>query len=162
MRNILGIIGLRRRIHRGIEKTYQILLTKWGSQMRNGSQIMLDFSEAIEELIEVVEADPDKELSEVEKNIMNVIEVAGIIDEEGLHGFWMSALNHDVVLKSLDTVGAYALLDLFQSSQWCSTKSPDQELNEVELGHLEDIEEELTPLLADLPSQLEEYLEDEM
>lgn len=123
---------------------------------------MLDFSEAIEELMEDVEADSDKKLNEVEQNVMNVIEVASIIDEEGLHGFWMSALNHDAVLKSLDVVGAHALLDLFQSSQWCSTKSPEQELTEVELGHLEDIEQELTPLLADLPDQLEEYLEDEI
>jgi len=123
---------------------------------------MLDFSEAIEELIEEVEADPDRQLNEVEQNIMNTVEVAGIIDEEGLHGFWMSAMNHEMMLKSFDAVGAYALLDLFQSSQWCSTKSPDQELTEVELSHLEDIEEELTPLLAELPDQLQEYLDDEI
>ena len=123
---------------------------------------MLDFNEAIEELIEEVEADPDKELSEVEQNVMNVIEVASLIEEEGLHGFWMSALSHDAMLKSLDVVGAHALLDLFQSSQWCGTKSADQELTEVESGHLEDIEEELTPLLLDLPDQLQEYMEDEI
>jgi hypothetical protein len=123
---------------------------------------MLEFSEAIEELIEDVEADPDKTLSEVEQNIMNAVEVASITEEEGLYGFWMSPLNHDAMLKSLDEIGAYALLDLFQSSQWCSTKSPDQELNEVELGYLEDIESELTPMLTELPDQLQEYLEDEL
>jgi hypothetical protein len=123
---------------------------------------MLEFSEAIEELIEDVEADPDKPLNEVEQNIMNAVEVANITEEEGLYGFWMSPLNHDAMLKSLDEIGAYALLDLFQSSQWCSTKSPDQELNEVELAHLEEIEEELTPMLTELPDQLQEYLEDEM
>jgi hypothetical protein len=123
---------------------------------------MLEFSEAIEELIEDVEADPDKSLSEVEQNIMNAIEVASITEEEGLYGFWMSPLNHDAMLKSLDEISAYALLDLFQSSQWCSTKSPDQELNEVELGYLEDIESELTPMLSELPEQLQEYLEDEL
>ena len=74
----------------------------------------------------------------------------------------MSPLNHEAMLKSLDEVGAHALLDLFQSSQWCSTKSPEQELNEVELGHLEDIESELTPMLTELPDQLQEYLDDEM
>ena len=36
------------------------------------------------------------------------------------------------------------------------------ELNEVELGHLEDIESELTPMLTELPDQLQEYLDDEM
>ena len=122
----------------------------------------LEFNEAIEELIEDVEANPDKELSEGEQCIINSIEVATLIEEEGLHGFWMSAIDHEAMLKSLDTVGAYSLLDLFQSSQWCSTKSPDQELTEVELGHLEDIEEELVPLLQELPSQLQEYLEDEL
>jgi len=122
----------------------------------------LEFSEAIEELIEDVEANPDKGLSEGEQCIMNSIEVATLIEEEGLHGFWMSAIDHEAMMKSLDAVGAYSLLDLFQSSQWCSTKSPDQELTEVELGHLEDIEEELVPLLQELPSQLQEYLEDEL
>ena len=123
---------------------------------------MLEFSEAVEELIEDVEADPDKSLTEVEQNIMNAVETANITEDEGLYGFWMSPLNHEAMLKSLDEVGAYALLDLFQSSQWCSTKSPDQELNEIELGHIEDIESELTPLLTDLPDQLQEYLEDEI
>ncbi len=46
--------------------------------MTNGLHIMLDFSETIEELIEDVEADPDKTLTEVEQNIMNVVEVAYI------------------------------------------------------------------------------------
>lgn len=123
---------------------------------------MLEFSEAVEELIEDVEADPDKELNEVEQNIMNAVETANITEDEGLHGFWMSPLNHDAMLKSLDEVGAHALLDLFQSSQWCSTKSPDQELSDVELSHLEDIESELSPLLLELPGQLQEYLEDEV
>ncbi len=145
-----------------IQKSYQILLTKPPAQMTNSSHTMLDFSEAIEELIEDVEADPDKTLTEVEQNIMNAVEVANITEEEGLHGFWMSPLNHDALLKSLDDVGAHALLDLFQSSQWCGTKSPDQELNEVELGHLEDIESELTPMLTELPGQLQEYLDDEI
>ena len=130
--------------------------------MRNGAHIMLDFSENIEEFIEDIEADPERKLSEEEQNIMNVVEVASIIEEEGLHVFWMSALNHEAMLKSLDEVGAPALLDLFQSSQWCSTKSPDQELTEVELSHLEEIEEELTPMLDELPAQLQEYLEDEV
>ena len=122
---------------------------------------MLNYSEAIEELIEEVEADPDKILSEVEQNIMNAVEVANITEEEGLYGFWMSPLNHDAMLKSLDEIGAYALLDLFQSSQWCSTRSQDQELNEVELGYLEEIESELTPMLTELPDQLQEYWDDE-
>ncbi len=130
--------------------------------MTNGPHIMLDFSETIEDLIEDVEADPDKTITEVEQNIMNAVEVANITEEEGLHGFWMSPLNHDALIKSLDEVGAHALLDLFQSSQWCSTKSPDQELTDVELGHLEDIESELTPMLTELPDQLQEYLEDEI
>jgi len=121
---------------------------------------MLEFTEEIEELIEDVEADPERELTEVEQHILNAVEVSNITEEEGLHGFWMSPLNHDLLLKSLDEVNAHTLLDLFQSSQWCSTKSEDQELNEVELNHLEEIESELIPLLADLPSVLEEYLED--
>lgn len=122
----------------------------------------LDYSGAIEELIEDVEADSEKVLSEGEQHIMNAIEVATLIEEEGLHGFWMSAIDHEAALKSFDVVGAHALLDLFQSSQWCSTKSPEQELTEVELSHLEDIEEELVPMLQELPGQLQEYLEDEL
>ncbi len=130
--------------------------------MRNTAEIMLTYSEAIEELIEDVEADPDKNLSEVEQNIMNAIEVANIIDEEGLYGFWMSPLNHDAMLKSLDEIAAYALLDLFQSSQWCGNRNQDQELSKDELAYLEEIESEITPLLRELPDQLQEYLEDEM
>ncbi len=121
---------------------------------------MLDFSEAIEELLESVENEPERKLSDVEKHIVNAVEVVTITEEEGLHGFWVSSLNHDGLLKSLDEVGAHALLDLFQSSQWCSHTSVDQELNEVELGHLEEIESELPIILVDLPDQLQEYYED--
>ena len=77
---------------------------------------MLDFSEAIEELIEEVEANPEKELTEAEQHILNAVEVASITQDEGLHGFWMSPLNHEALLKSLDEVNAHTLLDLFQSS----------------------------------------------
>lgn len=121
---------------------------------------MLDFSETIEELLEGVENDPDRKLSEEEQHIVNVVEVVTITEEEGLHGFWSSSLNHDGLLKSLDEIGAHALLDLYQSSQWCGNKGEGQELTEVELGHLEEIESELPVILVDLPDQLHEYCED--
>ncbi len=124
---------------------------------------MIDFSDTILELIEDIEAQPaETTLSETDQNIVNVVETAHILDEEGLHGFWMSPVSHESMMKSFDTVGAQELLDMFQSSQWCQEKSPEQELTETELSHLEEIEEELSLMLDDLPGILDEYLEDEI
>lgn len=124
---------------------------------------MTDFSDTILELLEDIEEQgPEIALTDTEQHISNVVETAYILDEEGLLGFWMSPLNHEAIMKSYDEVGAQELLDMFQSSQWCQDKSPDQELTETELSHLEDIESELSLMLDELPSVLDEYLEDEI
>ncbi len=122
---------------------------------------MIEFTTDIEDLIEDLEEAPDSELTEKNQHITNIVETARLLEEDGLFGFWTSPINQELIMKSFDTIGAYELHDLFQSSQWCENKSADQELNEVETSHLEDIESELIPLLEELPSVLQEYFEDE-
>ena len=123
---------------------------------------MIEFTQDIEEILDQIEEADDTKLTETQQHIVNIVETTRLLEEEALLGFWTGTTNQEVIMKSFDTIGAYELHDLFQSSQWCEDKSADQELNEVETSHLEDIESELFPLLEDIPNVLQEYLDDEV
>jgi len=123
---------------------------------------MIEFTPNIEEILEEIEEADDTQLTELQQHIVNIVESARLLEDEGLFGFWTGTTNQEVIMKSFDTIGAYELHDLFQSSQWCENKAADQELNESETSHLEDIESELFPLLEDVPNILQEYLDDEV
>jgi hypothetical protein len=121
---------------------------------------MIQFSDKIEILLEEFETE-DRELSSVEKVIVNVVEAASLIDEEGLHSFWHSGFNENLVIKSFDAIGAFEIIDLIQSSQWVKSAADDRgDLSDTEESHLSDIESELLPLLEDLSDLIEEYLEE--
>lgn len=122
---------------------------------------MIEFTTDIEDILEDIEESDSTDLSETQQHIVNAVDTARLLEEEGLYGFWMAPINHESMMKTFDAIGAYELHDLFQSSQWCENKTADQELNEVETSHLEDIESELMPLLEDLPDILQDFLEDE-
>ena len=123
---------------------------------------MIEFTPDIEEILDQIEEADDTKLSALHQHIVSVVESTRLLEDEGLFGFWTGTTNQEVIMKSFDTIGAYELNTLFQSSQWCENKSADQELNEVETSHLEDIESELHPLLEDVPDILQEYLDDEI
>jgi len=123
---------------------------------------MIEFTPDIEEILDQIEEADDTKLSALHQHIVSVVESTRLLEDEGLFGFWTGTTNQEVIMKSFDTIGAYELNTLFQSSQWCENKSADQELNEVETSHLEDIESELLPLLEDVPDILQEFLDDEI
>jgi len=121
---------------------------------------MIEYTEDIEELIEDIEQDSEeRQLSEKEQYIVNVVEATRGIEEDGLLEFWQNTDDPEEVLKSFDAVGAYDLFDMLQSSQWCQAKT--SELTEAESAHLEEIESELALLLNDLPEILQDFFEDE-
>ena len=121
---------------------------------------MIAFSDDVEILIE--ELEQKDELSPKEKIILDVIDTINIVEEDGLHGFWYSSLNTETSIKALDEIGAAELVDLIQSSQWCTSSASDRgELSETELTHLSELEEDLIPMLEDVPELLEEFLEEE-
>ena len=123
---------------------------------------MIEFTPDIEEILDEIEEADDTKLNVPQQHIVHVVETTRLLEEEGLFGFWTGTTNHEVIMKSFDSIGAYELNALFQSSQWCENKSADQELNGVETSHLEDIESELVPLLEDVPDILQEFLDDEI
>ena len=116
-------------------------------------------SEPLEMLLAEVEDDPNRVLSEKEKVVIDVIETSSLILEDGLHAFWFSSLNEDLAIKGFDEVGAYEIVDLIQSSQWCKSSSEERsEFSNTEEEHLSEIEAELMPMFEDLSDYLEEYL----
>lgn len=122
---------------------------------------MIEFSEAVEELIDTLESE-ERELSEREQVVMDVIEVVRLIDEEGLHEFWFGPLNCEQSIKALDEIAAYEIVDHIQSSQWVQSASEDRnDFSETEAEHLAEIEEELYEKLEDVSELIEEYLEEE-
>lgn len=118
-------------------------------------------SEQIEILLDEIESDPERELSEKEKVIVDVVEATTLIEEDGLHAFWFSSLSEELVIKALDEIGAYEIVDLVQSSQWCKSSAEDRgDFSETEEGHLSGIEEELMPKIDDILELIEDYLEE--
>jgi len=121
----------------------------------------MHLSEKIEILLDEIEQNPERELSEKEQVIVDVYETATLIIEDGLNVFWFSSLNEDRMIKAFDEIGAHEMMDLIQSSQWCKSSAEDRgDYSETEEGHLAEIEEELLPKLEDLSEFLEDYLEE--
>ena len=121
----------------------------------------MQLSEQIEILLDEIENDPDRELSDKEQVIVEVIEAASLIEESGLHAFWYSSLSEKIVIKAFDEIGAHEIIDLIQSSQWCTSCSDDRgEFSDTEENHLSGIEEELMPKLDDISELIEDYLEE--
>lgn len=121
----------------------------------------MQLSEQIEILLDEIENDPDRDLSQKEQVITEVIETSLLIEESGLHAFWYSSLSEEVVIKAFDEIGAHEIIDLIQSSQWCTSSPEDRgDFSDTEENHLSGIEEELMPKLDDLSELIEDYLEE--
>jgi|TARA_B110000037_G_C17010856_1_gene461224 hypothetical protein len=101
-------------------------------------------------------------LTREERAIMDIVETVQLLDPkgDGLHGFWQTAVNHRRIITSFDMVGASAMVDALNASQWCQTRK--SEYTETESDYLASIEEELFEALSDLPDQVGEFVEDEL
>ena len=120
----------------------------------------MEYSAKIEDILLKVEDNPELELNELESVVVEVTEAAALIESDGLHELWHSSMDPDKVIKSFDEIGAFEIVDLIQSSQWCVSAASDRgEFSDTEENHLSEIEEELEMRLEDLDGFLLEYLE---
>lgn len=123
---------------------------------------MIQLSEEIEILIEEVSNKDDGEISLPEQIVFDVVEAANLIEEDGLHAFWYSSLNTERVIRAFDSIGAFEVVDLIQSSQWCTSSSDDRSaFTNTEESYLAEIESELLPKFDELVDFIEEYLEEQ-
>lgn len=123
---------------------------------------MIQLNEDIEILIEEVGNKDDSQISASEQTVFDVVEAANLIEEDGLHAFWYSSLNTERVIRGFDSIGAFEVVDLIQSSQWCTSSSDDRSaFTYTEENHLTEIESELLPKFEELVDFIEEYLEDQ-
>jgi len=123
---------------------------------------MIQYSEQVEEIIEAIDTDPERDLASHEKIVLDVVEAAAIIESDGLQMIWVGPLDPDVAIKAFDEIGAFEVVDLIQSTQWCSSAADDRgNYSETEENHISEIEEELFVKLEELPDLIDEYLEDQ-
>lgn len=104
-------------------------------------------------------------LTRPERALMDVVETVQLLDPEGegLHEFWQSEIDHRRIIKSFDLVGASAVVDSLNASQWCQNRPDDRDqYTETESDYLTSIEEELYDALGELPDLLAEFVEDEL
>ena len=103
-------------------------------------------------------------LTREERALMDVVETVQLLDPkgDGLHEFWQTALNHSRIITSFDLVGASAVVDALNASQWCQTRADLDQYNERESDYLASIEEELYEAFTELPDQVSEFIEDEL
>ena len=104
-------------------------------------------------------------LTREERALMDVVETVQLLDPEGdgLHEFWQTALNHRRIISSFDLVGASAMVDVLNASQWCQTRNADlDQYTETESDYLGSIQEELYEALSELAEQVAEFVEDEL
>jgi hypothetical protein len=121
-----------------------------------------EITELIEELEEKAE---DGGLTRKERALLDVVETVRLLDPEGegLHEFWQTPLNHRRIITSFDMLGADAIVDALNASQWCQTRDADlDQYTETEAEYLAGIEEELYEALPDLPELVAEFIEDEL
>lgn len=122
---------------------------------------MIQFTEAIENLLEDLENKEENEISSSEQVLLDAVEAGNLVEEDGLHAFWYSSLNTEKAIKAFDTIGAFEIVDLIQSSQWCCSSHDDRgNFTSTEENHLSEIEEELIPKLEDLSEFIEDFLEE--
>lgn len=126
----------------------------------------IEWDDEITMLIENLEEKAEEGgLSRKERALLDVVETVQLLDPEGesLHEFWQTPLNHRRIINSFDMVGASAMVDVLNASQWCQTRDADlDQYTETEGEYLAGIEEELDAALSELPDQVAEFIEDEL
>lgn len=113
---------------------------------------------------ELGEESGERELGREERAMIDVVETVQLLEEgDGLHDFWQSGLDHSRVINSFDLVGASAMVDVFNASQWCQTRNEDRgEYSGTESSHLAGIEEEMDDALSELSELLGDFISEEL
>lgn len=126
----------------------------------------VEWSDEITVLIDSLdEKAAESGLKREERALMDIVETVELLgpDGDGLHEFWQSGLGHQRIINSFDLVGASAMVDVLNSSQWCQTRHADRDqYTETESEYLASIEEELYEALSELPEQVAEFVEEEL
>lgn len=126
----------------------------------------IEWDEEITLLIDrLEEKSAEGRLTREERALMDVVETVQLLDPEGdgLHEFWQTPLDHRRIINSFDLIGASAMVDALNASQWCQTRHADRDqYTETESEYLAGIEEELYDALSELPNQVAEFVEDEL
>lgn len=126
----------------------------------------IEWDDEVMMLIEQLEEKAEEGgLNRKERALLDVVETVQLLDPEGegLHEFWQTPLNHRRIINSFDMIGASAMVDALNASQWCQTRDSDlDQYTETEAEYLAGIEEELHDALAELPDHVAEFIEDEL
>jgi hypothetical protein len=129
------------------------------------SQEPIEWPEKVEILVDRLEQESsERALTREERALMDIYETVPVLEsEDGLHGFWQSAVDHQRVINSFDLIGADSLVDPLNASRWCQTRSEDREdYSETEAEYLATIEEEVPAALEELVDLVLEFIEEEL
>jgi hypothetical protein len=125
----------------------------------------IEWPDEVEALIDRLESESaERGLRREERAVMDVYETVAVLQEEdGLHGFWQSEVNHQRVINSFELIGATTLVDPLNASRWCQTRPEDRlEYSEVEEETLSNIEEELYEGMGDIVDLVLDFVEEEL
>ena len=121
----------------------------------------IEWPEEVELLVDRLEEESSgRALNREERALIDVYETVPVLEnDECLHGFWQSDIDHQRVIKSFDMVGAATLVDPLNASRWCGSRSDDRnDYSESESDYLASIEEELLAGMEELVEQVLEFL----
>jgi hypothetical protein len=125
----------------------------------------IEWPDEVEVLVDRLESESaERKLTREERALMDVYETVAIVQtEDGLHGFWQSAVNHQRVIKSFELIDATAMVDPLNASRWCETRPEDRyDYTETEEEYLCTIEEELFEAMDELVDLVLAFIEDEL
>ncbi|MFD0894842.1 hypothetical protein KBB96_04505 [Luteolibacter ambystomatis] len=125
----------------------------------------IEWPDKVEALVDRLENESaGRSLTREERAVMDVYETVAVLEEEdGLHGFWQSDVNHQRVINSFELIGAATLVDLLNASRWCQTRPEDRhDYSETEEEYLSTIEEELFEGMDELVDLVLDFMEEEL
>lgn len=129
------------------------------------TQEPIEWPDEVEMLVDRLENESaERALTREERALMDVYETVPVLESEDcLHEFWQSAVDHQRVINSFDLIGAATLVDPFNASQWCATRTDDRsDYTETEAEYLATIEEELPAGMDELVDLVLEFIEEEL
>lgn len=129
------------------------------------SQDSIEWPDEVEILVDELEGESaDRALSREERALLDVYETVPVLESEDcLHEFWQSGANHQRVINSFDLIGAGAIVDALNASQWCQTRTDDRtDYSETEEEYLSTIEEDLPGGLDELVDLVLDFIEEEL
>lgn len=125
----------------------------------------IEWPDEVEVLVDRLENEAaERTLNRAERAVMDVYETVAVVQEEdGLHGFWQSGVNHQRVINSFELIGATALVDPLNASRWCETRAEDRyDYSETEEEYLTGIEEDFFTGTDELVDLLLAFIEEEL